>query len=108
MITPLRPDCSMNKLLFVILIFISTCAVVAHPILAYQYSAIQTLIAEEENHEEKPGGKEAKDFSKDKLSFTSYLYRHALTSKLLSSIFNSPIKYSKGFFDKPYNPPDFS
>ena|SRR5688572_12346661 len=98
----------MNKLLFVILIFLTTCAVVAHPILAYQFSAVQNIIPEEEKHEDKPTAKDAKDFGKDKITFTSDLYKYALTSELLAAVFNGPIKFSKGFFDKPYNPPDFS
>ena len=96
----------MSKLLLAILLVFSTCAVVAHGILAYQYNVTQSLVAEEEGKDDKPAGKDAKDYGKEKITFSSSLYNLFISNKLHQSLLNSLIKCSKGFFDKPYNPPE--
>lgn len=96
----------MSKFLLAILLCFATVAVVAHGILVYQVSAAVTLIAEEETHDHHSQGKEAKDLSKEKISFPPDFYKYAFVKKLQIAALNKTFACSKGFYDKPYNPPD--
>jgi hypothetical protein len=96
----------MSRFVLAILLLISTCAVVAHGYLAYQYNVPQSLITEEEAPDEKPAGKETFELSKEKIFITDY------HDRILSAESTSPVAdnnwclYCKGFWDAPYNPPE--
>lgn len=81
-----------------------SCTLMVHSIYVYECNALQTLVAEEEPHEDKPSNKKIFE-NKDKtlvslrLSLASSLY-----ASLLSS--NESLKLPKGFAEKPYLPPD--
>ena len=96
----------MSKLLLAILLCFATVAVVAHGILVYQVNATITLVAEEETHDHNSQGKDAKDLSKEKVSFPPDFYKYAFVKKLHISALNKTLACSKGFYDKPYNPPE--
>ena len=96
----------MSKFLLAILLCFATAAVVAHGILVYQVNVPVTLIAEEETHDHHSSGKEAKELAKDKVSFPPEFYRYAFIKKLHLSALNKSFTCSKGFYDKPYNPPE--
>ena len=96
----------MFRFVLSILLVISTCVVVAHGYLAYQYNAPQTLIAEEESPDEKPASKETKDLGQDKILFTDN-HDRSLTINFASSTETAEwYSYSRGFWDAPYNPPE--
>lgn len=80
-----------------------SCTLLVHSIFVYQYNAVQTLVAEEEPHEEKPNKKVFDNKDKSllslKLSLISSIY-----ASLLSC--NESFKLPKGFAEKPYLPPD--
>jgi hypothetical protein len=93
----------MTKLLLAISIVFMSCTLMVHSIFVYQYNAVQTIVAEEEPHEDKPNKKifdnKDKSLLSLKLSLVSSLY-----ASLLSS--NESLKLPKGFVEKPYLPPD--
>lgn len=96
----------MTKLLLAILLVISTVAVVAHGVLVYQLSSVESVIAEEESSGEKPFIKEGKDLGKDKIAFSFDSYKYALVKTMSKSALEKTFSCSKGFYDKPYNPPE--
>lgn len=96
----------MSRFILSILLVISTCVVVAHGYLAYQFNAPQTLIAEEESHDEKPAAKETKELGQDKFLFGENHDKNLtinITSSTEATVWYS---YSRGFWDAPYNPPE--
>ncbi|RYZ62274.1 MAG: hypothetical protein EOO14_02790 [Chitinophagaceae bacterium] len=97
----------MSKFLLAILLCFATVAVVAHGVLVYQVNAAVQMIAEEETHDHQSSGKEAKDL-KEKISFPPEFYKYAFVKKLHVAALNKAAACSKGFYDKPYNPPDAS
>jgi hypothetical protein len=81
-----------------------SCTLIVHSIFVYQCNALQTLVAEEEPHEEKPTNKKVFDNKEKslvsiKLSLVSSLYASRLS-------LNESLKLTKGFAEKPYFPPD--
>lgn len=95
----------MSKFLLTILLCFATVAVVAHGVLVYQVNVAVSLIAEEETHDQHSSGKEVKDLSKEKLSLPPDFYRYAFIKKLHIAALDKSFLISKGFYDKPYNPP---
>jgi len=79
---------------------------VAHGILVFQVNASVAMIAEEETHDHSKSGKEVKDLSKDKPSFAPLINHYAFAEKLNIAALNKTFACPKGFYDKPYNPPD--
>jgi hypothetical protein len=98
----------MKRFILTILLLISTCAVMAHGVLAYSFNAVQTLIAEEEAPDDKPISKDTKDLGKEKITWLSYPDKYTFTSQLLQPGSAEPLLYSCGFFDTPYNPPELN
>ncbi|MDQ3276918.1 MAG: hypothetical protein M3Q06_01245 [Bacteroidota bacterium] len=96
----------MSKFVLAILLLFATVAVVAHGILIYQVNASVAMIAEEETHDHSKSGKEAKDTAKEKLSFSLDINNCAFAEKLNITALDKTFTCSKGFYDKPYNPPD--
>ena len=95
----------MTKFILAILLVISTFAVVAHGILVYHLNAVETLIAEEESSDNKTVGKEGKDDSKEHIPLSFDFYKNLHLLKLNQSALDNYFTYSKGFYNKPYNPP---
>jgi hypothetical protein len=89
-------------LLALSIVFMSTITMV-HSIFVYQYNAVQTLVAEEEPHEDKPNKKVFDNKDKSLLSL-----KLSLVSSLYASLLslNESLKLPKGFVEKPYLPPD--
>lgn len=96
----------MLRFILSILLVVSTCVVVAHGYLAYEYNAPQTLIAEEEGPEEKPASKETKDLGKDKIHFSEDYDKNLTINFASSTEATQWYAYSRGFWDAPYNPPE--
>ena len=74
-----------------------------HSIFVYQCNAIQTLVAKEEPHEDKPNKKVLDNKEKSLLSLQLSLISSFYAS-LLSC--NESLKLPKGFAEKPYLPPE--
>ncbi|NTS40888.1 hypothetical protein HRG84_08210 [Flavisolibacter sp. BT320] len=96
----------MSKFLLAILLCFATVAVVAHGVLVYQVNARVQLIAEEETHDHHSSGKEAKELSKEKIAFPPEFYKYAFVKKLHVTALDKAAACSRGFYEKPYNPPD--
>lgn len=96
----------MLKFFLTVLLVLSTVAVVVHEMLVYQMATTELTIVEEESPDNKTGGKEAKDMSKEWLGYRFELY-HCAASRNPSHFGTHP-SYAccKGFYNKPYNPPD--
>ena len=85
-----------------------SCALVAHGVLAYQLCAVQTLLPEEESHQEKGNDTPVKSDSKDKL-FSNHSILNQMEERLTTlSLARVHLMISKGFADKPYTPPDLA
>jgi hypothetical protein len=97
----------MVKLFLAILLILSTCAVVAHGVLVYQQSVTEFAMIEEEPSEDTPLLKETKEIHKETVGFSLYLYREAITDESYKTVLNKVFPCLKGFYNKPYNPPDF-
>lgn len=98
----------MYKTLLAILLFVATFAVMAHGTLVYQVSTTEAIMAEEEPSDDKPLLKEAKEFSKESVGYFQLLYRQASLRLFSKVVLHNRFHCSKGFYNKPYNPPDFS
>lgn len=103
---PLKSFCQVFKYFLTILLFISTCTVVAHSVLAYQFNAVQTLVDEKEASDSKSTSTDVKDYSKEKIiSFSNTFLPFSI-----ETIRKAPLadfsKCSKGFFNQLYNPPE--
>ena len=96
----------MSKFLLAILLLFATAAVVAHGILIYQVNATATIIAEEETHDHHKSGKDAKDASKERPSFPPDINNYSFAKKLNTAALHKSFSYPKGYYDKPYTPPD--
>ena len=96
----------MIRILMIILLLVSTLAVVAHGILVYRLSATTTLIAEEETSHEKPLCKETKELTHEKITAQLNLYGQSLVKTMYKAAQNRAFRCSKGFCKIPYNPPD--
>ncbi|HEX6332699.1 MAG TPA: hypothetical protein VFZ78_00655 [Flavisolibacter sp.] len=93
----------MKRILLAFAIFFMSCSVVAHGVLAYQFSAVQTLLPEEEPHSEKNDHKPAVN---DRANL-HYLLASLRQDELVKSFLeHTHFLTSKGFADKPYTPPD--
>ena len=95
----------MFKYFLAILLIISTCAVIAHVVLAYHFNAVQSLVDEKESSDDKSGGKDVKDYKNEKIVSFSNLYT-LFMKDVSKSALHKFLRCSKGFYDKPYNPPN--
>jgi hypothetical protein len=77
----------------------------AHGYLAFKLNATQTLLAEEETHEEKPVAKMKLDLKDHYISFSSF-HRHVTDDLLKLSHHHYLIFLSKGYVGTPFLPPD--
>lgn len=95
---------SVKRWLLVISVLFMNFSVLTHGVMAYQMNVPQTLLAEEEPHEDHSS--KSKSDGKEK-HFLSYLLRSASdTHKTQLALAHSNFKVSKGFADKPYMPPE--
>ncbi|HVK97338.1 MAG TPA: hypothetical protein VM368_05940 [Flavisolibacter sp.] len=98
----------MTRVVLIIAVIFMTGALLTQSIYAFKLNATQTLVAEEEPHEEKPTSKNSKTDLKDKYC-SSLRFSSAKLNTLLNHISSSGyILVSKGYADKPYTPPDNS
>jgi hypothetical protein len=80
----------MSRLTIAILLLFSSVAVIVQGVLAYELNMVQTLIAEEEPHDDKPSDKNGKNDTKAKY-FSSYsLHAHLVSDQLHSSTYMPP------------------
>lgn len=77
----------------------------AHGYLAFKLNATQTLLAEEETHEEKPIAKMKLDF-KDLYHSFAFLHQQETDDLLKLSHRHYLIFLSKGYAGTPFMPPD--
>ena len=96
----------MSRITIAILLLLSSCAVIVQGVLAYETNLVQTLVAEEETHDDKPADKGSKSVSKEKYLSLHVLHAHLTSDKLHNSTFLTDLRYSKGFAQKPYMPPE--
>ena len=96
----------MFRLILIIVLLFSTGAVMAHGALLYRQAATVNLIAEEESTEQKSLLKETTELSNEQIGFSVYSDKQALVETLIRTNLLRSLKYSKGFYDTPYNPPD--
>jgi hypothetical protein len=96
----------MFRILLLIILLIATGAVVAHGTLRYRQAATASLIADEESTEQKSLLKEAKELGNEQIGFSLYYCKQALVATLYRTIIQKTLRYSRGFYDTPYNPPD--
>lgn len=77
----------------------------AHGYLAFKLNALQTLVAEEETHDEKPQGKGKAEI---KPQYLSYIQFHTCASleQLKQSHHFLQVMLSKGYAGTPYMPPE--
>lgn len=95
----------MTKIFLAILLMFSAIAVVAHGMLIYQFTAVETLVTAEENTDTKTVAKAENDDSKEPFSLFFGSNKQALLQAAHPSFLNKTVACSKGFYDKPYNPP---
>jgi hypothetical protein len=88
------------------MLLFSTCAVIVQGVLAYELNMVQSLVAEEETHDDKPSDKGSKLDSKIKYFSTYSLHAHLTNDKLHNCTFLINLRFSKGFASIPYIPPD--
>ena len=94
----------MKKWLLIISVLFINLSVLTHGVMAFQMNVPQTLLAEEEPHEDHSS--KSKSDGKEK-HFLNYLNRSASdTYKSQLALAQSNIKVSKGYADKPYMPPE--
>lgn len=96
----------MIRLLLAILLLFSTVTVVVHSIMVYQCADQEARMTEEDTSEEKPSGKEGKEISCDKISSPIAGYHSTINRELQKAVLNKTLVPSKGFYTKPYNPPE--
>jgi hypothetical protein len=101
----IKSDFRMSKFLFAILLLIFGFAVMAQGVLVYQLSATQVVISGEESPEETPQPKEGKEITHDKTFYSFDFHQYAFAKKVSNPLVKTLVN-SKGFFDKPYNPPE--
>lgn len=95
----------MARLLLKIMIVFMAVGPLAHGYLAFKLNATQTLLAEEETHEEKPVAKMKIDFKDQYFSFASF-HQHLTEDLLKLSHRHYLIFLSKGYAGTPFLPPD--
>lgn len=96
----------MLKFFLVILLVLSTVAVVVHEVLVYQLTSTELAMAEEGSSDSKAGNKEGKDLTKEWLGCRLEL-SGAVGASNLSHFGGHPSRSCcKGFYNKPYNPPE--
>jgi|GEM_PF-2306020 len=100
--------CPMSRTIIAILLLISSCAVIMQGVLAYELNMTQSLIAEEETHDDKPADKGSKSDSKEKYHSTASLHAHSVNDKLHNASVLNDLRYFTGFTLKPYMPPDLA
>src|SRR5690349_8770927 len=95
----------MARILMTIMIIFMAVGPLAHGYLAFKLNATQTLLAEEETHDEKPVTKMKLD-SKDHYHCFASFHKHLTDDRLKTSQRHFLIVLSKGFAVTPYLPPD--
>jgi hypothetical protein len=96
----------MLRFFLAILLVFSTIAVVAHGVLLYHFNSTTIVIANEESSDKDPVVKEGKDLTQENTTFFFDYYRYPeVMNPQLSGVIKRFI-FSKGFYDKPYNPPE--
>ena len=78
----------------------------AHGTLLYRQATVESMIAEEESTEQKSLLKEAKEPGTEQIGLPLHHCRQGSVKTLYRTVFQKTLRYSKGFYDKPYNPPD--
>lgn len=77
----------------------------AHGYLAFKLNATQTLVAEEETHDEKPQTKAKADLKDQHLS-SAWFHQHSTDDLLKCAHRHYLIFLSKGYAGTPFMPPD--
>lgn len=96
----------MSRITIAILLLFSSFAVIVQGVLAYELNIVQSLVAEEEQHDDKPSDKSGKNDSKEKYHSSYSLHAHLTSDKLHNCTWLNDLRYFKGFADKPFMPPD--
>jgi len=91
-------------LLCLVILFMAT-GPIAHGYLAYKYNALQSLLPEEETHDEKPQGKEKFEI-KDQYLHPVISYQPTLFENLLTTQIRQPLLLSEGYVGIPLMPPE--
>ncbi|HEX6914741.1 MAG TPA: hypothetical protein VF145_05845 [Chitinophagaceae bacterium] len=95
----------MARIFMTIMICFMAVGPLAHGYLAFKLNALQTLVAEEETHEEKSQGKAKNDLKDQYLS--SFSFHQHITDDLLRSAYGHYlIVLSKGYAGTPLMPPE--
>ena len=96
----------MLRLLLLISLLFSTVAVMVHGVLLYRQAATASMITEEESPEQQPLLKAAKELSNEQIGFPLNFFGQNDARTLYKAAFCKTLRFSKGFYVKPYNPPD--
>ena len=96
----------MSKITIAILLLFTSVAVIVQGVLAYELNMVQTLIAEGEPHDDKSSDKGSKNDGKEKYVSSYSLHAHFVSDQLHNSTFVIGLRYSKGFAQIPYMPPE--
>ncbi|MCE3281463.1 MAG: hypothetical protein K0Q66_200 [Chitinophagaceae bacterium] len=95
----------MARMLMTIMIIFMAVGPLAHGYLAFKLNATQTLVAEEETHDEKPQGK-VKGDPKDQYFSCIVFHSHSTSDLLKASHQHYLIFLSKGYAGTPFMPPE--
>jgi hypothetical protein len=95
----------MARILMTIMIIFMAVGPLAHGYLAFKLNATQTLLAEEETHDEKPTAKAKSDLKHNYFSSISF-HQHSTADMLKASHQRYLIFLSKGYVGTPFLPPD--
>lgn len=96
----------MLRIVLIILLLLSSVAVMAHGVLVYRLAVAATLIAEEEGTDQKPAEKEAKEINGEQTALAGNWPGQGRQTVAFKALLGKTLCFSKGFYDKPYNPPD--
>lgn len=94
----------MQRFLLAILLTFSTITVVAHGVLAFQFNAVQSLIPEEESHEDHPV--KVKEAAKEKVNLSLAFSCPAHLLQVIDPASSFNFHFGKGYISTPYTPPD--
>lgn len=95
----------MIRLMLAILLIFSSITVVVHGVIVYQLADQETRMTEDTS-EEKPSIKEGKEISDDKISSWIAGLPITINRELNKPVLIKALVPSKGFYNKPYNPPE--
>ena len=96
----------MSRILMTILIIFMALGPIAQVYLAYELNAVQTVIPEEENHEEKPDFGKNKGDVKEKYYSNFFYYEHRVADLLRASHLHQLLFLSDGYAGTPLMPPE--